>query len=174
MEASYLNQNEASQKLSNLGYKYDHDLSTPESKVFTDAKGKPHIAFRGSKRVSDFLISDVKLALGLHKYDRRFREAQHLTKLVEDKYGQGADVFGHSLGGSLAERSGAGGKIVTYNKGTGILDIGRKIGANQVDHRTKNDVVSLLSLTQSHHNKLRENDSGKHPLNIVGNHSIDV
>jgi hypothetical protein len=172
LEASYLNQNEASQKLSNLGYKYDHDLSTPESKVFADGKGKPHIAFRGSKRVMDYLGSDVKLALGLDKYDRRFREAKHLTQLVESKYGQGADVYGHSLGGSLAEKSGAKGKIVTYNKGAGIFDIGRKIGANQVDHRTKNDVVSLLSLTQSHHNKLREYDNGKQALDIVGNHSI--
>ena len=173
LEASYLNQNEASQKLSNLGYKYDHDLSTPESKVFTDNKGKPHIAFRGSKRVMDFLGSDVKLALGLDKYDRRFQEARHLTRMVEDKYGQAADVFGHSLGGSLAEKSGANGKIVTYNKGTGIMDIGRKIGDNQVDHRTKNDLASLLSLTQQHNNNLREYNNGKHALNIFGNHSID-
>ena len=148
-------------------------MSTPESKVFTDAKGKPHIAFRGSKRVMDYLGSDLKLALGLEKYDRRFKEAQHLTKLVEDKYGQGADVFGHSLGGSLAEKSGAKGKITTYNKGVGLFDIGRKVGSNQVDHRSKNDVVSLLSLTQLHHNKLREYDSGKKPLDILGNHTYE-
>ena len=173
LKASYLNQNEASQKLSNLGYKYDHELSTPESKVFTDDKGKPHIAFRGSKRVMDYLGSDLKLAFGLEKYDRRFKEAKHLTSLVEERYGQKADVFGSSLGGSLAEKSGAGGRITTHNKGTGIFDIGRKIGANQVDHRTKNDVVSLLSLTQQHHNKQRVYDNGKHPMNILGNHTID-
>ena len=121
----------------------------------------------------DFLGSDVKLALGLDKYDRRFQEARHLTRMVEDKYGQAADVFGHSLGGSLAEKSGANGKIVTYNKGTGIMDIGRKIGDNQVDHRTKNDVASLLSLTQQHNNNLREYNNGKHALNIFANHSID-
>ena len=85
----------------------------------------------------------------------------------------GADVFGHSLGGSLAEKSGAKGKITTYNKGVGLFDIGRKVGSNQVDHRSKNDVVSLLSLTQLHHNKLREYDSGKKPLDILGNHTYE-
>lgn len=150
LKASYLNQNEASQKLSSLGYKYDPELSTNESKVFTDKKGRPNIAFRGSKRVSDFLGSDVKLALGLEKYDNRFKEAKLLTKLVEDKYHQPANVFGHSLGGSLGEKSGAHGKIVTYNKGAGLLDIGKTIPKNQYDIRTTGDVVSLLSKTQNH------------------------
>ena len=150
LEASYLNQNEASNKLKDLGYKYDPELSTNESKVFIDNKGRPNIAFRGSKRVMDFLGSDVKLALGLEKYDSRFKEAKQLTKLVEDKYHQPANVFGHSLGGDLAEKSGAHGKIITYNKGTGIMDIGRTIPKNQFDIRTTKDPVSILSLTQKH------------------------
>ena len=64
--ASYLNPNEASKHLEGLGYKYDHELSSPESKVFTDKEGKPHIAFRGSQRVKDdWLGADIKLMLGL-------------------------------------------------------------------------------------------------------------
>ena len=173
LQASYLNQNEAKEKLGNLGYKYDPELSTNESKVFLDKKGRPNIAFRGSKRIiDDFLGSDVKLALGLEKYDKRFQEAQKLTKLVEDKYGQPANVFGHSLGGSLAEKSGAHGKIITYNKGAGILDIGKTIPKNQTDIRNRNDVVSLLSLTQKHdHDNLKEKDTGKDPLDVLGNHT---
>ena len=57
LEASYQNQNEAS--------KYDPELSTNESKVFLDKHNRPNIAFRGSKRVSDFLLSDAALAVGL-------------------------------------------------------------------------------------------------------------
>lgn len=133
-----------------MGYTYDPALSTNESKVFIDQNGKPNIAFRGSKRVSDFVGSDLKLALGLEKYDRRFQEAKRITKLVEDKYSQPADVFGWSLGGSLAEKSGAKGNIYTYNKGAGIFDIGKTIPKNQTDVRTNNDVVSLLSTTQKH------------------------
>jgi len=168
-----LNQKEASKKLGDLGYKYDPELSTNESKVFVDKKGRPNIAFRGSKRiVDDFLGSDLKLALGLEKYDKRFQEAKHLTKLVEDKYGKPANVFGHSLGGSLAEKSGANGKILTYNKGAGILDIGRTIPKNQTDFRNKNDVVSLLSLTQNHNGNLKEKDTGNNALDILGNHKF--
>lgn len=174
LNASYQNPNEARQTLNGMGFKYDDDLSTPESKVFLDRQGRPNIAFRGSKRVfDDFLGSDVKLALGLEKYDKRFQEAQHLTKLVEDKYQQPANVFGHSLGGSLAEKSGAHGNIFTANKGVGLGDIGRSIPRNQTDQRNKNDVVSLLSLTQAHpYGNLQENDTGNHPLNILANHTI--
>jgi hypothetical protein len=174
LEASYQNPNEAKSTLQNMGFNYDEDLSTPESKVFVDRKGRPNIAFRGSKRLfDDFLGSDLKLALGLEKYDKRFQEAKHLTKLVEDKYHQPVNVFGHSLGGSLAEKSGAAGRIFTHNKGTGIFDIGRNIPRNQVDYRNKNDIVSLLSLTQSHpHNNLRETQLSNNKYDILGNHKI--
>ena len=173
LEASYLNQNEASQKLGNLGYTYDPDLSTNESKVFLDKKGRPNIAFRGSKRVSDFLGSDLKLLAGLEKYDNRFQEAKHLTKLVEDKYKQPVNVFGDSLGGSLAEKSGANGNIYTHNKGTGIFDIGKTIPERQTDYRNKNDIVSLLSLTQNHnHNNLKEKQTNNNVFDILGNHKI--
>ena len=175
LKASYLNQKEANEELKHLGFTYDPQLSTNESKVFIDKKGRPNIAFRGSKRiVDDFLGSDLKLALGLEKYDKRFQEAKHLTKLVEDKYGKPANVFGHSLGGSLAEKSDANGKILTYNKGAGILDIGRSIPKNQTDYRNKNDVVSLLSLTQNHDKgKLKEHDTGNEPFDILGNHRLE-
>ena len=171
LQASYQNPSDAKQTLENRGWKYDDELSSPEAKVFLDRKGRPNVAFRGSKRVSDYL-TDAKLALGLEKYDRRFQEAQHLTKLVEDKYQQPVNAYGHSLGGSLAEKSGATGKIITHNKGTGIFDIGRKIPNNQIDIRNKNDIPSLLSLTQTHSGKFKEFDTGKHHFDILGNHKI--
>lgn len=176
LEVSYQNPSDAKNSLSGMGYKYDEDLSTPESKVFLDKQGRPNIAFRGSKRLfDDFLGSDLKLALGLDKYDRRFQEAKNLTKLVEDKYGQPANVFGHSLGGSLAEKSGAHGNVYTYNKGAGIMDIGREIPKNQTDYRNKNDLVSLLSLTQSHpYDNLREKELSNNKYDILGNHKFSV
>ena len=150
LEASYLNPNEASDKLNSLGYTYDKDLSVPNAKVFVDKKGRPNIAFRGSHRVEDFLISDPLLAFGLSKYDKRFQEAKRLTKLVEDKYKKPVDVFGHSLGGTVSEKSGASGNIYTYNKGVGLGDLFKTIPKNQYDVRTTNDIISLGSLTQSH------------------------
>lgn len=156
LEASYLNQNEASKKLKDLGYTYDDKLSTNESKVFVDAQGNPNIAFRGSKRVEDFLRTDVLQFVGLGAYDKRFQEAKHLTKLVEDKYHKPVDVFGHSLGGKLAEVSGAHGNIYTYNKATGLADIGKKIPEKQKDVRTTGDIVSAISTTQDHKNKMKQ------------------
>jgi hypothetical protein len=152
LKSSYQNQKEASKTLEKLGYTYDKGLSTNQSKVFVDSQGNPNIAFRGSKTAKDWLISDPLLALGLQNLDPRFKEAKALTKKVEQKYGKPADVFGHSLGGTLAENSGAKGSIITYNKGAGIGDIGKKIPKNQTDIRAKSDIVSALSLTQRHNN----------------------
>ena len=161
LEASYLNQNEASEKLKHLGYTYDPQLSTNESKVFIDKDGKPNIAFRGSKRVTDFLVSDLLQGIGLQNYDKRFQEAKHLTKMVEDKYNQPANTFGHSLGGKLSEASGAHGNIYTYNKATRIFDIGKTIPQNQVDVRTTGDVVSMIGKTQNHkYNNMKTINSG--------------
>jgi hypothetical protein len=152
LNASYQNQKEASKTLGKLGYTYDKGLSTNQSKVFVDSEGNPNIAFRGSKTAKDWLISDPLLALGLQNLDPRFKEAKALTKKVEKKYGKPVDVYGHSLGGTLAEKSGAKGNITTYNKGVGLGDIGRTIPKNQTDIRAKSDVVSGLALTQKHKN----------------------
>ena len=150
LEASMQNQGNAKNMLEQQGYKYDSDLSTNESKVFIDNQGNPNIAFRGSKNLEDFLITDPLLLLGAEKFTSRFRDAKELTNKVQEKYNKPADVFGFSLGGSLAEKSGAKGDIITYNKGVGVLDIGKTIPKRQIDIRTPADKVSLLSLTQNH------------------------
>lgn len=152
LEASYQPKKLAAKTLEKGGYKLDKKLSTNESKVFIDSQGNPNIAFRGSTNAKDFLFSDPLLGLGASKYDPRFREAKQLTRQVEKKYGKPADVFGHSLGGSLAEASGAKGNITTFNKGVGVAGIGKSIPKNQTDIRTPNDVVSVLALTQKYKN----------------------
>ena len=123
LEASYLDPVDAKAKLQKMGYNYDNELSTPESKVFVDKNGNPKIAFRGSKRIwDDWLQSDVKLLLVLQKYDKRFQEAKRLTSLVESKYGRGCRCvrafFGRCFGarvecsrarGDEQQRGGVGG-----------------------------------------------------------------
>ena len=150
LKASYEPKKKASKTLAKSGYTLDKKLSTNESKVFTDKEGNPNIAFRGSTNAKDFLFSDTLLGLGASKYDPRFKQAKELTKKVESKYNKPVDVFGHSLGGSLAEQSGAKGKIITFNKGVGIAGIGKSIPKNQTDIRTTNDIVSGLALTQKY------------------------
>ena len=147
LEASYKQQKDASADLEKIGYTYDPELSTMESKVFINKKtGKPSIAFRGSTRVSDWLIEDPALALGIKTPKQR--KAEQLVKKVESKYNQPTDVYGHSLGGAIAETSGASGNIYTYNKAVGLGQIGKKLPPTQTDIRTSKDIVSLGSILQ--------------------------
>ena len=147
LEASYKPQGEAAQDLGKIGYAYDPELSTMESKVFINkATGKPSVAFRGSTRVSDWLFEDPAIALGI-KTPKQLR-AEALVKKVEAKYQQPTDVYGHSLGGGRAELSGASGNIYTYNKAVGLGQIGKKLPSRQTDVRTSGDIVSIGSLLQ--------------------------
>jgi hypothetical protein len=150
LQASYEPTKQADKTLQKAGYTLDKSLSNMNTKVFTDAMGKPHITFRGSRHILDWVRDDPLIALGLGRFAPRVQQAKEITKKVESKYGKEADVFGNSLGGALAEMSGAHGKIVTHNKAVAITDIGKTISKNQKDIRTLNDPVSLLSLTQKH------------------------
>ena len=151
LEASFKNQSAAAEQMKKLGYSYDKALSTNESKVFVDPMGKPHIAFRGSKRLSDFAVDDALIGLGLPQYSRRVNEAKALTQKVEQKYGKPADTFGWSLGGYLAENAGNRGNIVTYNKYAAPADIGKTIPKRQTDIRVATDLPSAIGgLTQKY------------------------
>lgn len=149
-EASYQNPKEAKQTLETRGYKYDDEFSSPDTKVFVDTLGNPHIAYRGSHRVEDAL-TDIKLGLGLET--KRHKEARELAKKVESKYGKSASAYGHSLGGHLAETSGVSGNVYTFNKATGIKDIFKTVPKTQFDYRTEKDVISAPSVFQKGGNK---------------------
>jgi hypothetical protein len=150
LKASYESAKDARNTLRDAGYTLDQQLSNINTKVFTDQMGKPHITFRGSVRLVDWLRDDPLIAMGYGKFAPRVKEAQKITKEVEAKYNQPASVFGNSLGGALAEKSGASGKIVTHNKAMSISDIGKTIPKNQTDIRSLQDPVSILALTQKH------------------------
>ena len=148
LHAGYKNQADAAKELKKYGYGYDNQLSNNETKIFVK-DGKPTIVHRGSKRVKDYLIDDALILFGLGNLSHRQREAKRITKKVEDKYKTSADTVGHSLGGRLAENSGAHGNITTYNKAVGLGDIGtKKNSERQLDIRNSGDIVSLLGHTQ--------------------------
>lgn len=144
-EASYQNPKIAAETLSKSGYTFDTSLSSPDTKVFVDKSGAPHIAYRGSHRVED-VLTDIKLGLG---YDtKRQKEARETAKAVEAKYGKPATAYGHSLGGALAEGSGVGGKVITFNKAVAAKDVFKSVPKTQTDYRTTRDIVSLPSMFQ--------------------------
>lgn len=168
LEASYQPNREAKETLEKEGYKLDTDLSTRENKVFIDAEGKPSIAFRGTVSKKD-VFSDVLLGLGLSHLDPRQKQSTNLVKMVEEKYKKAPDVYGHSLGGALAEKSGTSGKITTFNKGVApsLSQIFRTTPSNQEDIRTKNDLVSMFGMFQGGKKKTLEGDK-----DLLKTHSI--
>jgi hypothetical protein len=174
-KASYQGENKAEATLGKFGYTLDKNLSGKEQKVFVDEQGNPNIAFRGSKTAKDWLISDPLLAVGLETLDPRFSKAVKLTNKVADKYGKPVNLFGHSLGGKIAEyageKSNQEGLIYTMNKAVGLNDIGKKIQSNQIDIRTNNDPVSILSLTQQYADDDNQITLQSNTLNPIKAHS---
>jgi len=170
LKNSYQPQKVAAANLSKKGYKLDPQLSTMASKVYVSPNGKPVITHRGTTTVKD-IIDDGLLAVGLGKYGFKYKGAQRLTKKVEDKYKQNADVVGHSYGGWLAENSGAHGDILTLNKAVGLGDIGKKKNSlRQLDVSTRGDLVSALGATQNANkevidNRFKSKDPFKNALN---------
>ena len=174
LKNSYKPQKDAREEYKKLGYDYDGELSKMNSKVVVK-NGVPTIIHRGSKTLQDWL-DDGLLAFGLEHHSKRFKEAKELTKKVEEKYKTGANSVGHSLGGALAEKSDAHGQIITYNKGSGLLDIGKKKNSKrQLDVRTHGDVVSLLNDTQkSNKETIKNKKQSKNPFeNIFNAHKTD-
>lgn len=168
LKASYMPQKDAKKRMEKKGYGYDDQLSTMNTKVFVK-DGKPVVVHRGTTTLKD-VVDDGLLALGLEKYGFRHKNAQRITRKAEEKYKQSADAVGHSLGGSLAEKSGAKGDVITFNKGSGLRDIGKKNKDNQLDITTKGDAVSLLGRTQTGYkevidNQFKSKDIFKNTLN---------
>lgn len=150
LSASYKSQKEAEAMLKPKGYTYDKELSSMTDKVFLDSYGNPLVLHRGSKRVlEDWIQSNLPLAVGLEKYSPRFQKGKEVVQKVREKYpGTTITSASHSLGGSIGERSGAD-RIITFNKGAGLGDIGKNIPGSQTDIRTKYDIPSLLSTYQT-------------------------
>jgi hypothetical protein len=144
-QASYDNPLDAEKRLSKYGYKFQSDISSPESKVFLDPEDKPIILHRGTHRVEDW-GTDLKSVL-FSQEGRRTKQARELTEKVKQKYGKPVKAVGTSLGGFLAEQSGAD-EVLTYNKAVRPTDIFKQRKSTQTDIRTNKDIVSLPSIFQ--------------------------
>jgi hypothetical protein len=79
------------------------------------------------------------------------------------------------LGGRLIENSGAHGNIITYNKASGLGDIGKTFDKKQVDIKTNNDLPSFLSNFQNHNVELvKQKEHSINPFQEVYNaHNVD-
>jgi hypothetical protein len=182
IKASYKKSTDAEKIAKKYNLKLDSVLSSPEQKVFIDKKGKPIISYRGSASSNiknftrDWLMSDVGILTGTSQYDPRIKRSKDVYQKVIEKYsGKTPTLIGHSLGGHIAELVGESNKdnkkVITYNKGAGIGDIGKIINKNQTDIRTGSDLISALSLTQKGGKKITVKDTKF--LNPVYAHNPD-
>jgi hypothetical protein len=148
LKASYKPQQEAESDLVKLGYTYDPQLSSMDTKVFVDKEGNPNIAYRGTVRAETWADNAKILLGGKSKIDT---EAIDTAKKVQAKYGKAPTTYGHSRGGRSAELAGeaTGGKSYTYNKASLPRDAFKTIRKEQTDIRTSKDIVSLPSVFQS-------------------------
>jgi hypothetical protein len=154
LEASYQPQRQAEATLSKLGYKYDPELSSMDTKVFFDPESnQPHIAYRGSTRLSDW-VDNANIALGRRSSQKE--EAIATAKKAQAKYGKAPTTYGHSRGGYFSEIAGeaTGGKSYTYNKATLPSHFSKVIRPEQTDIRESSDIVSLPSVFQRATNKI--------------------
>ncbi|KAJ1637917.1 hypothetical protein T492DRAFT_834076 [Pavlovales sp. CCMP2436] len=147
LRASYAPIFTAGMEMGKLGYSMDLRLSTNEAKVFFSAVTGAVVCFRGSVNVLDWTEN---LQLGVGVFGPRHQRSKILMEKVQARYGA-AHVIGHSLGGHLAEHSGARGIILTVDKAVGIRDLGAQANSNELDIRAKGDPISALS-----HGGLRE------------------
>lgn len=156
-----------------IGKKYgltlDDSLSNAEQKVYVDKSGSPTVAFTGSRKISDWLVTNPMLALGLEKYSPRFRRSQKVMEDVRKKYGKPVTIASHSLGAAIGTSvGGKHDKIINVDRGIGIGGIGRKLGSNVTDVRSSNDLVSALRNTQSGGRKITISEKGN--LNFLKAH----
>lgn len=144
-QASYYKPKQSAKELEDIGFIQDPTMTTNEAKVFYNPSTKEaHIAHRGTTTLKD-IGTDIQLTMGYTP--KRLTEARRLTKAVKEKYNAPVSAYGTSMGGYLAEKSGAD-KVYTYNKAVAPQDILKRTKKNQTDYRTSTDIVSLPSILQ--------------------------
>lgn len=153
---------------------YDKHLSGKRVAVYQNpTTGKATIIHRGTASMTDWLKTNVPMALG-YEGGNRFKHAKKIQRKTEKKYGAAnVTTMGHSLGGRIAEKVGKkSAKIITYNKAATPKSILTPTPKKQKDIRTSGDLVSKLSTFQKHKTKMTTINSGL--LNPIAAHDISL
>tara|TARA_R110000868_G_scaffold277681_1_gene537470 strand:- start:261 stop:1004 length:744 start_codon:yes stop_codon:yes gene_type:complete len=156
-------------KLNNLlgkegqGWLIDKKLSSEKVQVFANYKTKQVVvSFRGTDPADiDDIISDASLAVGLHRYNSRFKESVKIMKEIKANYmGYVSILSSHSLGGTInnfvnSEIEGID-HVYNFNPGAGVplsysTDSIRK---NTTDYFIIGDPISVLGYGNKEHEQV--------------------
>jgi hypothetical protein len=125
----------------------DEDLSGQRVQVYHNPNtNQTVIVHRGTNSKHD-IIHDLQLGLLHSTNNARFKHAEKIQKLAEDKYGTNNLItLGHSLGANYASKIGKKSKqIITLNSAVIPSDvIFNTVPKNQIDYRSSVDLVSIL------------------------------
>ncbi len=137
---------------------YDGDLGDSEEGVWV-TPSKVIIGYRGSATARDWMVSDVKIAMGTEPSDSRVQKSIRFYEKVKEKYpNKTIVVTGHSLGGRIATlvSQAKGIKAITFSTGCGIgcvKDYQKCQSSNRPSwcglkksHRVKGDPLSTADL----------------------------
>lgn len=128
------------------GYVYDEELSSPKVTVVYNPNTKHAVVvFKGTNPMN---VNDVWTDLHILGGTKpgqlsRVVHSRDLIERAKKKYGQGNVIAaGHSLGGYLAQHSGAD-HVMTWNK-LSVGDEKETLAPYQTDFRNRSDVASML------------------------------
>jgi hypothetical protein len=147
LNATYLDKEGADKHLNTYGYKLDHELSTPETKVWYNGNDKKLLlGYRGTQNFINDIPVDASLAFGQIRNTSQYKDAVRVKDSAKQKYNPTSTVhLGHSKGASVASAIGDDDDtIYTFNKGNSLLGNSTKTKKNEKSYRIKGDLVSIV------------------------------
>lgn len=128
----------------------DDSLSGERVQVYYDPTTKKAVTVhRGTSGIHD-MANDAGLLIApsLFKYTNRYKQAEKIQKLADEKYGhENVTTTGHSLGGKIASdlKRKTDDKVITYNKAIVPSDLLFAPNKNETHIRTQFDPISFLA-----------------------------
>jgi hypothetical protein len=157
LSGTYKSKKKSAEMMAKTNYLFDPELSNIQSRVyFNHDENKLLVTFRGTKNILNDVPTDLAIATGTLPLTERYMSSKIIYDKAKNKYmGAQTTVLGDSLGGSLASAIGQkDDKIVTFNKGAGILEPITKSKSNEKGYSWAGDIVSGLTLFNSNQKRI--------------------
>ena len=149
-------------------FQVDSDLTTKETQTYVNPKtGQVLVVHRGTQGLRDVFTDIAYTATGYK--GKRFKDANKIQKMAENKYGAAnISTLGHSLGSLVSSDVGSNSKeIINYNKP--IIPWSRK-RENEYNVSTENDPFSWFHKPKKSDKHVKiESDT----INPIQEHSIN-